>query len=255
MALASEIINLAYREANFRTVDSEPTPTEFSEGLTLLKPLVSNLPGMVTGIRLRPWFVPTPQKTGAVAAQYPALSSETSPPLNIKYPPSNSRLMLRDPDDIAIFFQYQPQAGAVMEYVDTGHAGIVTLDGNGSFFGLTGSTEAVVIDPAAGGGRNPPRRWHYRADYGAWQELRPLTLTSLLPYPEEFDDYFISALAIRLSPRFGSEPRQITLMRFQQMESHIGRQWIQSEDVLAGVHSEPTLQAYSDTWRDMGPGR
>jgi len=254
MALASEVISFAYREANFNTVSGVPTTVEFAEGLTLLQPIVNALPGMVTNIRMKPWFIPAPQKVSAIAADYPAYSSDALAPQNIYNPPSNRRLMMRNTEDVDVFFQYQPQPGAIMEYVDTGHEGIVTLNGNASFFGLTGSNESVVINPEGAGGRNAPRRWHYRADFGGWQELTTLALTSTIPYPVEFDDYFITALAVRLSPRFGSEPRQVTILRFQQMEAYIRDQWLQAEEVLSGAHAQPTLQNWNDSYRGGGLG-
>jgi len=248
MALVSDVIRFAYREANFNTVSGVPTALEYAEGLSLLQPIVNSLPGMVTGIRMKPWFIPAPQKVSPIAADYPAMSSSALAPQNIFNPPSNRRLMMRNTEDVEVFFQYQPQPGAVMEYVDTGHEGIVTLNGNASFFGLVGSNESVVIDPDSGGGRNLPRRWHFRADFGGWQELTTLALTSTIPYPVEFDDYFITALAIRLSPRFGSEPRQVTILRFQTMEAYIRDQWLQSEEVLSGVHAQGTRQSWNDTY-------
>lgn len=247
MATARDIISLAFREANYSATSTVLTNEEQTEGLALLQGIVSTFSGAVTNIRLAPWFIPSVQKSSTVAANYPALSGEREPQ-NINNPPACARLVMRNTDDVRVYLQYQPQPGAVMEYVDAGHAGTVTLDGNGSFFGLSGSNTEEVIDAVDSGGRNPPRRWHYRPDYAAWQELTPLGLASDMPYPLGFDDYFVTALAMRLSPRFGSEPRQVTVLRYQQMVSHISNQWGQSKEVLAGELPARSLTSWDSQW-------
>lgn len=219
MTTASEIITLAYREANFNAVGSTPTADELSEGLTLLKSLSDSLFPLVVGTKLQGWYVPWPQKNAARAANYPAAPGDAGilPPNGLETPPANVRLMMKNTTAKTIFFQYQPEDGALMEYVDVGHTANVVLDANGALFGLTGGDTQVTITSDFPTNRNARRRWIYRADVGAWVEVTTLELTTEMPYPTWFDDWFITALAMRLSPRFGNEPRSMTLMRYKDM--------------------------------------
>lgn len=47
------------------------------------------------------------------------------------------------------------------------------------------------------------REWFFREDLGTWVRCTPLTITDELPFPREFDDFFITMLAIRLNPAYG----------------------------------------------------
>jgi hypothetical protein len=60
-------------------------------------------------------------------------------PFDPLYPPANVRLMAKNTVATRVYFQYQPQDGALMEYVDVGHTEALTLDGNGALFDLTGA--------------------------------------------------------------------------------------------------------------------
>lgn len=247
MTTASGIITLAYREANFKNAIGTLTTEEQVEGLTLLQAIVDSLFGMVVGTKLTPWYIPAPQKTADVAANYPAYPGDVGQvPANARtLPPSNVRLMMKNTDPVTVFLQYQPDDGAVVEYVDVGHEADVTLDANGALFGLTGSSESIDLPTTFPSGRNTPRRWVYRGDFGSWLEMTSLTLASEIPFPTAFDDFFVTALAIRLSPRFGAEPRQVTVMRFQQMEQFIRTQYLQSKEQIVGNAGVPTTQNYA----------
>lgn len=234
MTLASEIITRAFREANYKNTIGTLTAEESSEGLALLQSIVDSLAGLVVGTKLTPWFYPDPQRTGNVAARYPATPGDYAIPSDQTYPPANVRLVMRNQDPVTLYFQYAPDDGALMEYVDAGHEGDVTLEGNGALIGLTGSNENIEITALYPAGRNTPRRWVYRGDYASWVEITTLAQTSTIPFPTALDDYFVTALAIRLSPRFGSEPRQITLMRYKEMQTFIRLQYLQSKEVVVG---------------------
>lgn len=245
MTTAREIIQLGYREANFTAQQGVLTSDELSEGLTILQGVQDSLAGLVTGIRLTPWYVPSPQRTGARSAEYPAAYGEADVSAEQqKFPPANARLLMRNTDDRTIWFQFQPEDGAVMEYADVGHTGTVTLDANGALFGLSGTDKTVAIQPDVT--RNEPRRWLYRMDYGAWLEVVPLTLDDEIPFPSAYNDYFITLMAIRLSPRFGAEPRQATTLRYREMMTFIRAQWMQSAPQVSADLGVPSVQVWDD---------
>lgn len=259
MTTASSLITLAYREANYKNAVGTLTTEEQTEGLTLLQALVDSLFGMVVGTKLTPWFIPRPQKTASTAANYPAYPGDAGleSPHGLSLPPSNVRLMMKNEAATTVYFQYQPEDGAVVEYIDVGHIGDITLDANGALIGLTGSVETVDIVAQFPSGRNTPRRWIYRGDFGSWLEMTSLSLTSEMPFPIAFDDYFVTALAIRLSPRFGSDPRQVTVLRFQEMQQFIRLQYLQTKEQIVGDAGVPTTQVYAarrNNFQDFNSG-
>lgn len=230
MVTASEVIGFAYREANFKDISATPSTREMSEGLTMLQGIVNSLHGIVVGVRPVPWYIPA----------RPGRFNDT--PVYPTKPPQNARLLLKVTSDTTVELPLHPDDGAMIEYIDIGQTAGVVLDANGGFFGLTGEVTEVEIDATIG--RNAPRRWVYRGDYGSWLEMTGLTLASDLPFPESFTDYFITELAMRLSPRFGADPRAVTLQRNQRMHQFISGMWVQSRGVVVGNAGLPTAQSY-----------
>jgi hypothetical protein len=45
--------------------------------------------------------------------------------------------------------------------------------------------------------------WFYRADLGNWMRLVGVVETDEMPFPAEFDLFFIMLLAMRINPRYG----------------------------------------------------
>jgi len=236
MTLVSEILVAAYRESNYTAVGATPTADEQTEALALLQSLMGSVFPMVVGTKLKPWYFPWPQKNAARAANYPAAPGDSgiTPPNSTETPPANVRLMMKNTAEQRVYFQYQPQDGALMEYVDIGHTATVILDANGQLFETTGSDTEITITSDFPASRNPTRRWIYRADVGSWVELTTLTLVDEMAFPIWFDDYFITALAIRLAPRFGNEPRQTTIMRYTDMNVFLRGQYEQMGIVMVG---------------------
>jgi hypothetical protein len=78
-----------------------------------------------------------------------------------------------------------------MSWVDNGSTAPVTLNGNGRKI-----EGAYTVQGLPGG---PPGTWFYRADQANWQLLEAMTLFNSTPLPPEFDDLFVTGLAIRLT--------------------------------------------------------
>ena len=250
MTTASEIIRRAYREGNFIAKGATLSDADGSEGLALLQSIVDTLFPLVVGSNPKPWYVPVPQRTSTVAHNYPALPGGLSQQerYDVRFPPPTSRLLVRATAPQTIYFQYQPQDGALMEFVDIGHTATITLDANGALFGTTGGDSTVVI-PADPDARNAPRRWVYREDYGSWVEITTLALTSDMPFPTSFDDFFITELAMRLTPSNGNEPRQVTVMRNREMKSFIRNLYVQMAE---GWYNKPGGNTTAKTYYDGG---
>jgi hypothetical protein len=71
---------------------------------------------------------------------------------------------------------------------------ILTLDGNGRYISNAG-TQAYQTPV-------PRMQWVFRADTGIWMPTQDLTATDTMPFPEDFDDFFICVTAKRLAPRY-----------------------------------------------------
>lgn len=252
MTLASDIITAAFRESNYVAVGVTPDGDEVTEALVLLQSLMGSMFALVVGTKLKQWFVPTPQKTHARAANFPADPGDAGvlSPNNVETPPANVRLTMKNTAAQTIYFQYQPQDGALMEYVDAGHTADVTLDANGQLFGLTGGDTTVVLTSDFPTNRNATRRWVYRADIASWVEITTLALADAMPFPVWFDDYFVTELAMRLSPRSGGEPRNITLQRNRDMRVFIRGEYEQMGIVITGSPGGDTSEQNHDLFQD-----
>jgi hypothetical protein len=245
MTLVSDIITRGYREGNTKAISFTPSADEQAEGLNHLQSIVDSMFAMVAGIKPQLWFIPTPQKTATRAARYPALlDMNPSSAYDVTLPPPNSRLMMKVTTATTVYFQYEPEDGALMEYVDVGHTATVTLDANGALFSTSGFDGQVVIPAKYPDSRNAPRRWVYRADYGSWVEITALALTDDMPFPTAFDDYWVTSLAIRIAPTFGDDPRAGTVQRHKDMATFLRLQYLQSAPVLVGEIGENSLQSY-----------
>jgi len=116
-----------------------------------------------------------------------------------------------------VWFPEQPLDGTRMALVqgsgagDSGAAGqTITLDGNGRT--IETSSTKVYTDPVAA------RQWLYRADLGNWVAVVPFASSDSIPFPPELDDLWVTALNIRLCPRFGKAVTEATAATFKQMQ-------------------------------------
>lgn len=71
----------------------------------------------------------------------------------------------------------------------------VSLDANGR---TIEGTATITLDQ-----NGMFREWFYRADLGDWVRLTEKADTDEMPFPADFDNFFITLLAIRLNPRYG----------------------------------------------------
>jgi len=247
MTLNSNIIADAYRESNFTAQGGVLTADEQTEGLSLLQGLVDSFFGTVVGTRPKAWFLPRLNNTAPNAVAYPANSVDTDRGhRQDNYPPSNSRVILRTTSPQTIYFQMIPQDGAMMQVVDAGFTADVTLDANGVFFGVSGTDTTVTLTTSvAGGSRVPTKTYVFRGDIASWVPIDDLTYDGQLPFPAEFRDFFVTYLAMRLAPRFGNEPAQITMLRAKEMLSFC-RAWYHQSIESVGTGSPSSEQTYAN---------
>jgi hypothetical protein len=182
MTITAEIIEEAFRESNLLNELQNPTPTQFSQALKRLQSIVSKSYGFDIGENFVDWE-----------------TNQYGSPLTSTLPFANIRIVATDTPVPKIFFPMTPDDGARMALIDPESrlAGTpITFDGNGR-----------TIDGAETYTANTSKLskvWMYRADLGDWITVTPIDAAGTFPFPEEFNDYFITSLAMRINPVYGA---------------------------------------------------
>lgn len=199
MSLASEIITRAYRESALIAIVSTPTAAEAAEGLSLLNSLILSTIGNEAGTELPD--IP-------IGGQFDRSPSQ--------YLVGNARLILNLGAAKSIRLDPQPHDGQRVAIADAkGNlaSANLTLDGNGR------RIEAALTVVLATNSMN--RQWMYRADTGNWVRLTELVAGDTMPFPVEFDDYFIVSLALRLNPRHRQALAQESIAALERSRSQL----------------------------------
>ena len=214
MTVISAIIKDAYRENNSVPLGQEPSSDQITEALTRLSSLIAGVYGYDVGERLSDWMV------GHANQDDPDLSWNE---MYWKYPIQNSRILLNHTTAQSIYFPQVPDNGARMMIIDVN--GVldtlpVTIYGNGR---LIESATSQLLNVAG-----TVRSWFFDADSAEWKRIDDLTVNSELPFPPEFDDYFIIKLAGRLSPRYGRSLSDLTLARLADQQAQLEARYRQT---------------------------
>lgn len=239
MTTAREIITDAYREVNIIPIGSEPTADEFAEALRRLNVLIASVFGTDLGVFMQEWpltrLYTAPQYRLTPLGEFDAkLPDEVRP-----YPPINARIITRLEQPKTAFLFPDPQDGARLAVADIGSTAELTLSGNGRR--ISGVADLTYLpDPAV------VREWFYRADLGEWVEIVELGLDDQMFFPTEFDDLWITSLAIRLAPRHGQRANQETAAVNQRAGRKLKQRYAVSE-ARAGVYDATfyTKQAFN----------
>jgi hypothetical protein len=212
MTLVSAIIKSAYRESNLIPIGTEPSTAQVAEGLSRLNTLILSTIGREVGEPIRDLNI-----GGANDESY---LTEVSIP-------ANARLVLNLSASITVHLSANPYEGQRLAAIDAaGSLGTytLTLDGNGRNIEGT-STIALSVDGTA-------RQWLYRADTSNWVKINSLTTTDEMPLSEEFDDYFILMLAMRLNPMYGQAMTSETVAALKRQTRHITSRYRSTVKVL-----------------------
>lgn len=200
MTLTSTIINDAFRQSNLIALGTILPDVQTQEALRYLNRLVKSVFGNEVGEQL--WNIPIGRNNISRPAGYPWYNNV---PDNNWFVPKNARLMLNVTSSVDIYLDPAPDDGtrfAAMDMSNDLASNPVTIIGNGR---LIDGTISEVLNV---NGFNA--EWLYRDDIGTWMKYAPLIIDPIVPtddtfpFPEEFDDFFISMLAMRLNPEFGA---------------------------------------------------
>lgn len=258
----SELVTQAYREGNLIGVGASPTAAEQTEGLARFNTTMRSLWGYELGAKLLDWLVPAPQRVGTEAANFPQLpyptdlvsawpSAFAQDPLYYvyQYPPQNSRIVFGSNQNQVAYFPEQPDDGARMGIVQgsaalDGGYGTATITLNGNSRTIEGEDTLELTAPVTA------QEWMYRADLADWVSITDLTLTDDCPFPEEFDDLWITLLSARLAPRYGKTIAPSTMQTIATGMQRLKARYRQSGVTVFGSQDFPrTLQGYiSGRW-------
>jgi hypothetical protein len=216
VTLISSIIADAYRESNLLPLGKAATTPQVTEALRLLNALFSSVYGDEAGEMLHDWPL----------GNYGRESAEYNIPLTdeqIEHPIINRRLIAVNEAARTIYLTPYPQDGARMGIADPfGRLATypVTLDANGR----TIEAAATILLSTNG----MFREWFYRADLGQWVRLTDKIETDEMPFPSDFDNFFITLLALRLNPRYGREMDQQSAMIYKSERRKFVARYVQS---------------------------
>lgn len=233
MTIASDIIFSALRESNLIGVNSTPTTGQSNEALSRLNAVVSSVFGYEVGEQLQDW----PVGSVGVVPCGPQFWSE----LRWRRPHTNVRLVVNHNQAETVVLPAYPDDGARLALIDVGQnlaTYPLTLDADGRR--IEDATSLTLNTNGAS------RAWLYRADLGNWLRIDSLTAASELPIPPEFDDAFITLLALRLNPRYGRQIAQETAMAMERSMNQLRARYAQTVVTPADIGVlRPTVQVYN----------
>jgi hypothetical protein len=255
---ASTIITAGYREGNLIPVGQSPSTNQQNEALDRLNALVNGIFGYELGENLRDWIYPAPQRTAPVAANYPQLPGGpwdgTTDPLPIAilsnttwtpYPPRNTRIVWGQVAG-TIYFPEAPDAGTRMGIVQGSGAGdagaignVLTIDGNGRYIQDPADMTFKPSVQITSASNFTPQEWFYRDDLGQWLLRKDMALTDTLPFPKEFDDFFICGIMVRFAPRYGKVIAQETITAAGLVLKRLKARYIQTAPTVYGSQNFP----------------
>lgn len=218
MTLVSSIIRSAYRESNTVASAQANTSEEIAEALDRLQAVVLSAVGAEVGYIMEDWNIADTAYTrpSGVPVATSAMAGFSVRP--------NSRLICNLAAALTLKLDPQPQDGQRFSAVDAkSNFGTynLTLDPNGrKIEGTAGNLVLSANDTA--------KQWLYRSDLADWVILAPLTVDLEMPFPQDFDDYFIIMLAGRINPRFGQSLSAESTARLQQQQMQFVNRYTQS---------------------------
>jgi hypothetical protein len=217
VTLISSIIADAFRERNILPLGRDPNTNQSTEALRLFNGNIRSIYGDDAGEGLTDWPLGT---FGNESPNYGLPYTDYS----ITHPTLNRRLIATNTEAKTIYLTAYPQDGARMGIADPFSrlaAFPVTLDANGR----TIEGNATLLLDTDG----TFQEWFYRADLGQWVRITSLLATDQNPFPDDFDNFFIIGLALRLNPRYGREMDDQSALVFKSERRKFIARYLQSQ--------------------------
>lgn len=219
MTVISSIIADAYRESNLIALGRSPTDPQVTEALRLLNSVFSAILGDEAGENFEDWPL------GTFGQEIPDTCLTD---IQRAHPLINRRLLVLNETAMTVYLTPMPQDGSRMAVADIFTrlaTNPVTLDANGRTI-EGGATLLVNVDGTFA-------EWLYRADLGDWVSVTSKLATDEMPYPADFDTFFITYLALRLNPRYGRMMDEQSSMIFKSERRKFITRYLQSQPLEA----------------------
>lgn len=218
MTVTPDIITDAYRESNVLSIVEVPTEPQADEGLKALRRIVSGVYGFEIGDPLMDWPI------GNLGLEETIIWT----PDQWGYPPPDTRFIASSNEAQTIILVPNPSDGSrigIIDPLDRLAAAPITISGNGR--AIEGAAD-VTIDE-----NGTVRLWLYRADTGNWVRVSELTgdPAEEFPFPSEFDDFFITKLAMRINPRYGRSMSEESIAALNDTEQKLQARYRQDVTV------------------------
>lgn len=214
MTLISSIIADAYRESNLIALGRDPTDPQVTEGLRLLNQLFRAVFGDEAGESLQDWPL----------GNYGREIDDTSlTDRQLAHPFLNRRMLALNEAAITVYLSAKPQDGSRMGIIDPfGRLSTypITLDGNGRT--IDGSATALLNTNGLA------TEWFYRADLGDWVTITNKLATDQMPFPDDFDSFWITFLAMRINPRYGRSLNELSVAIYKSERAKFVSRYLQS---------------------------
>lgn len=240
MTTVTQIIYDAFRQSNLLAITAQPTAAQSTEALRYLNRLVKSVFGNEAGDQLTGFPI------GRVGYERPAgYPWYDLVPDNDWFVPENTRLMVNIDQPLAVYLHPNPDDGCRVAVT------AANTDLTENYIVLYGNGRLIESQPIALVATDI--ELFYRADLASWQRYAPLVDADLFPFPEEFDDFFITMLALRLNPSYGAtmDPQSQEVLR--RSKSQLQSRYTQNEpqrSELALIRPSK-LAADRDQWGTM----
>ena len=184
MTTVSQIITDAYQYNNIVALSVIPTAAEQAKALRYLNRIFRNVFGNEIGEKLQVYNI------GSLNVSNKDNDFYLEAPY---YVPHNSRLVLSLNQPITVYLPQVPNDGerfAVQDVAQNLSNYPFTVSANGR------RIETLTSLVLNSDGTNS--QWFFREDLGNWVRLNDLSLSDEFPLPSEFEEFFITMLALRL---------------------------------------------------------
>jgi len=244
MTTVSEIITDAFRQSNLISVNGTLTTNQRTEALRYLNRIVKSVYGNEAGEQLDP--VPLGRDNISRPSGFPWY--DNVPPAEW-FVPKNSVLMLNIDEAVTVYLHPTPDDGTRLGAIDVaGNLATYNVVINGNGRNIEGASSVTLATNGLS------TEWFYRQDTGNWYKLATLVASDTFPFPVEFDDLFVSMLALRLNPAYAAEMDQQSMLVLQRARSQFRaryRQTIQMPSEL-GLLRMPNTTADRYYWAQQG---
>lgn len=232
MTLCSVIIQRGFRESNIIPIGTAPSAAQTVEALSVLNAGLQSFVGGGFFETLQDWAVPYVQRVGGVAANPPNFPGSGSNDVYLanSYPAKNCRIVW-DGSARTVYMPEDPCDGACMSLVKSAGNGQVTP----GLLTLSGNGRTIEGQPNFLSSTATSRNWFYRADLADWIQIQDTFLaTDQIPFPPEYDDFWITGLSIRMSPMYGKTIQAATTSTNARLGTSMRARYFQPTDESRG---------------------